>query len=47
MIMNGLDLDKIKSSIVNQLLDILGENLVAVILAGSFPDSFKEEWRAT
>ncbi len=42
--MNGLDLDKIKSSIVNQLLDILGENLVAVILAGSFPDSFKEEW---
>ena len=44
MIMNGLDLDRIKSSIVNQLLDILGENLVAVILAGSFPDSFKEEW---
>ena len=42
--MNGLDLDKIKSSIVNQLLDILGENLVAVILADSFPDSFKKEW---
>jgi predicted nucleotidyltransferase len=44
MIMNGLDSDKIKSSIVSRLLDVLGENLVAVILAGSFPDSFKEEW---
>ena len=42
--MNGLDSDKIKSSIVNKLLDIFGENLVAVVLAGSFPNSFKKEW---
>ncbi len=42
--MDGLDSDKIKSSIVNKLLDAIGENLVAVILAGSFPGSFKEEW---
>jgi predicted nucleotidyltransferase len=42
--MNGLDSDKIKSNIVNKLLNILGENLVAVVLAGSFPDSFKKEW---
>lgn len=42
--MNGFDSNKIKSSIVNKLLDALQENLVAIILAGSFPDSFKEEW---
>ena len=42
--MNGLDSDKIKSRIVNKLLVALNENLVAVVLAGSFPDSFKEEW---
>lgn len=42
--MNGLDSNKIKSSIVNKLLDALKENLMAIVLAGSFPDSFKEEW---
>lgn len=42
--MNGLDSDKIKSSIVNKLLDALNENLLAIVLAGSFPGSFKEEW---
>lgn len=42
--MNGLDSNKIKSSIFNKLLDALNENLVAIVLAGSFPDSFKDEW---
>jgi predicted nucleotidyltransferase len=42
--MNGLDSNKIKSSIVNKLLDALNENLLAIVLAGSFPDSFKKEW---
>lgn len=42
--MNGLDSNKIKLSIVNKLFDALNENLVAIVLAGSFPDSFKEEW---
>lgn len=42
--MNGSDSNKIKSSIVNKLLNALQENLVAIILAGSFPDSFKEKW---
>jgi predicted nucleotidyltransferase len=42
--MNGFDSNKIKSSIANTLLDTLQENLVAIVLAGSFPDSFKEEW---
>ena len=42
--MNGLDSNKIKSSIVNKLLDTLNENLVAVILSGSFPNLFKKGW---
>lgn len=42
--MNGSDSNKIKSSIVNKLLNALQENLVAIILAGSFPDSFREKW---
>jgi len=42
--MNGFDSNKIKSSIVNKLLGTLQENLVAIVLAGSFPDTFKEEW---
>lgn len=44
MIMNGFDSNKIKSSIVDKLLGALQENLAAVVLAGSFPDSFKEKW---
>lgn len=42
--MNGFDSNKIKSSIVNKMLDTLQGNLVAVVLAGSFPDSFKKNW---
>ena len=40
--MNGFDSNKIKSNIVNKMLDALQENLTAIILAGNFPDSFKE-----
>lgn len=42
--MNGLDPDKIKSRIINKILDALKENLIAIVLVGSFPDSFKEKW---
>lgn len=42
--MNGFDSNKIKLSISDALLDALQENLAAIILAGSFPGSFKEGW---
>lgn len=42
--MSGFDSNKIKSDIANKLLVTLQDNLVAIILAGSFPDSFKEGW---
>lgn len=42
--MSGFDSNKIKLSISDTLLDALQENLAAIILAGSFPGSFKEGW---
>lgn len=42
--MNGFDSNKIKMNISNALRNVLQENLVAIILAGSFPYSFKEGW---
>lgn len=44
MIMNGSNSNRIKSSIGDEFLNVLQENLVAIILAGSFPSSFKEGW---
>jgi len=43
--MNGLDLDKIKSRIVEKFKKAVDEELVAVILAGSLSqNSYKERW---
>ncbi len=43
--MNGLDLDKIKSGIVEKFKKTVGEKLAAVILTGSLSqDSYKEGW---
>lgn len=42
--MSGFDSNKIKLNIGDAVLNILQENLVAIILAGSFPDSFKDGW---
>jgi predicted nucleotidyltransferase len=42
--MNGFDSDKIKASIVDKLINVLQKNLAAIILAGSFPHSFKGGW---
>ena len=42
--MNGFDSNKIKLNIGDTVLNVLQENLVAIILAGSFPGSFKEGW---
>lgn len=45
MIMSGLDLNKIKSELVEKFKKDVGENLAAVILTGSLSnDSYKEGW---